>query len=55
MHTQRNRILFFGVTGLTGLAKLMLHRYMMANCFAAKGLLIAGNLPGTLLWVLGVG
>ena len=55
MHTQRNRILFFGVTGLTGLVTLMLHRYMMANCFDAKGLLIAGNLPGTLLWVLGIG
>ena len=55
MHTQRNRILFFGTTALTGLVSLMLHRYMMANCFDAKGLLIAGNLPGTLLWVLGIG
>ena len=55
MHTQRNRIFFFGSTVLTGLASLGLHRYMMENCFDHKGLLIAGNLPGTLLWVLGIG
>ena len=55
MHTQRNRIFFFGSTALTGLASLGLHRYMMENCFDHKGLLLAGNLPGTLLWVLGIG
>ena len=55
MHTQRNRIFFFGSTALTGLASLGLHRYMMENCFDHKGLLMAGNLPGTLLWVLGIG
>lgn len=55
MHTQRNRIFFFGAAALTGAATLALHRYMMANCFDAKGLLIPGNLPGTLLWVLGIG
>ena len=55
MHTLRNRILFFGVTGAAGLASLMLHNYMMDNCFDAKGLLIDGNLPGRLLWVVGIG
>lgn len=55
MHTLRNRILFFGPTLLAGLASLGLHRYMMENCFDAKGLLISGNLPGVLLWVVGVG
>ena len=55
MYTQRNRIFFFGSTALTGLASLGLHRYMMENCFDHKGLLLAGNLPGTLLWVLGIG
>ena len=55
MHTQRNRIFFFGSTALTGLASLGLHRYMMEHCFDHKGLLLAGNLPGTLLWVLGIG
>lgn len=55
MHTQRNRILFFGVTALAGLAALALHRYMIENCFDGKGLLIPGNLPGVLQWVLGIG
>lgn len=55
MHTLRNRILFFSVTGAAGLASLMLHNYMMDNCFDAKGLLIDGNLPGRLLWVVGIG
>ena len=55
MHTLRNRILFFGPTLLAGIASLGLHRYMVENCFDAKGLLIAGNLPGTLLWVVGIG
>lgn len=55
MHTLRNRILFFAPTALLGGASMLLHRYMMANCFDAKGLLVAGNLPGKLLWVLGIG
>lgn len=54
MHTLRNRFLFFGVTGAAGAASLALHRYMMENCFDAKGLLIDGNLPGKLLWVVGI-
>ena len=55
MHIQRNRILFFGSTVLAGLASMALYRYMMENCFDRKGLLIAGNLPGRLLWVVGIG
>lgn len=55
MHTLRNRILFFGPTAVLGGASMLLHRYMMETCFDAKGLLTAGNLPGKLLWVLGVG
>ena len=54
MHTLRNRIAFFGVTFAAGAASLALHRYMMENCFDAKGLLIDGNLPGRLLWVVGI-
>lgn len=54
MHTLRNRMLFFGSTALAGLSSLALHRYMMDNCFDAKGLLIAGNLPGMLLVAVGV-
>lgn len=55
MHTLRNRILFFGSAAAVGLAALGLHRYMLEHCFDAKGLLIAGNLPGKLLWVLSIG
>ena len=55
MHTLRNRILFFGPTLLAALASLVLHRYMLENCFDARGLLIPGNLPGMLLWVIGIG
>lgn len=55
MHVTRNRILFFGSALAVGFAMLGLHNYMMANCFDHKGLLIAGNLPMKLLWVLGVG
>lgn len=55
MHTQRNRILFFGSATVAGFAALGLHGYMLAHCIDAKGLLIAGNLPGKLLWVLCIG
>ena len=55
MHTLRNRILFFGPTAVLGGLSLVLHRYMMENYLDAKGLLIPGNLPGRLLWILGVG
>ena len=55
MHTQRNRIFFFCSAAAVGFAALGLHRYMLDNCFDAKGLLIAGNLPGKLLWVLCIG
>ncbi len=54
MHTLRNRILFFGVTGAAGAASLALHRYMMEHCVDARGLLLDGNLPGRLLWVVGI-
>ena len=55
MHTLRNRILFFGSSMAVGFTALGLHRYMMTSCFDDRGLLIAGNLPGKLLWVIGVG
>ena len=55
MHKQRNRLIFFGTAAAAGAASLMLHRYMMDNCFDDKGLLMAGNLPGRLLIALGVG
>lgn len=54
MHTLRNRILFFGTALAAGLASLGLHRYMMTSCVDDKGLLITGNLPGTLLWAVGI-
>ncbi len=54
MHTLRNRILLFGGTLAAGLASLGLHRYMMAACFDDRGLLVAGNLPGKLLWAVGL-
>ena len=54
MHTLRNRILFFGAALTAGLGSLGLHWYMMKNCLDEKGLLIAGNLPGKLLWALGI-
>lgn len=53
MHQFRNRIVFYGATLAAGLTSLGLHRYMMVNCFDAKGLLIAGNLPGRLLFLVG--
>lgn len=54
MHTIRNKFIFYGGTLAAGLCSLGLHRYMMDNCFDAKGLLIAGNLPGRLLVLVGV-
>lgn len=53
MHTIRNKIIFYGSTLAAGLCSLGLHRYMMDNCFDAKGLMIAGNLPGRLLVLVG--
>lgn len=53
-HKLRNRLLFFGPTVLLGGLSVLLHQYMMANCLDAKGLLIAGNLPGRLLWIIGI-
>lgn len=55
MHTLRNRILFFGSAAAVGIAALGLHQYMLMNYIDDKGLLIAGNLPGMLLWVLCIG
>ena len=55
MHTVRNRILLFGGTLAAGLLSLGLHRYMMEYCFDDKGLLVSGNLPGKLLWAVGIG
>ena len=49
----RNKWIFYGSTLAAGLASLGLHRYMMDNCFDAKGLLISGNLPGYLLLAVG--
>ena len=54
MHTLRNRILFFGAALAAGLGSLGLHRYMMSACVDEKGLLLTGNLPGMLLWGLGI-
>ena len=54
MHTLRNRIMFFGGTLAAGLLSLGLNRYMLENFIDDKGLLVAGNLPGKLLWVVGV-
>ena len=53
MHMTRNKLIFYGATLGAGLASLGLHRYMMENCFDAKGLLIAGNMPGRLLLAVG--
>lgn len=53
MHTIRNKLILYGATLTAGLSSLWLHRYMMANCVDAKGLLIAGNLPGRLLLLVG--
>ena len=55
MHRLRNQILFLVPTAAAALTALGLHRYMMANCIDDMGLLIGGNLPGKLLWVLGFG
>lgn len=53
MHRSRNNLLIYGGTVLAGASSLALHRYMMANCFDEKGLLISGNLPGWLMPVIG--
>ena len=53
MHTIRNKLIVYGATLTAGFASLGLHRYMMENCIDAKGLLIAGNLPGRLLLLVG--
>ena len=54
MHTLRNRILLFGGALAAGLASLGLYRYMMETCFDDRGLLLEGNLPGKLLWAVGI-
>ena len=54
-HTLRNRFLFFGPTLGLGLLSFYLHRTMMQTCIDGKGLLIDGNLPGRLLWLVGIG
>ena len=54
MHTLRNRIMFFGSTLAAGLLSLGLHSAMMTYYIDDKGLLMAGNLPGKLLWVVGI-
>ena len=53
MHTLRNKLLFYGAAAGAGVASLALHRSMMDNCIDGKGLLIPGNLPGTLLLAVG--
>lgn len=55
MHTTRNKLILVGAALAAGFSSLGLHRYMMANYIDAKGLLIAGNLPGRLLMLVGVG
>ena len=55
MHRLRNQILLFVPTAAAALTALGLHRYMMDNCIDDMGLLIGGNLPGKLLWVLTIG
>lgn len=55
MHRSRNKFLLLVPTILAALAALGLHRYMMDNCIDEMGLLIPGNLPGKLLWALGIG
>ena len=55
MHTLRNRIMFYVPTLLCAVAALGLHRSMMETCIDAWGLLIPGNLPGRLLWVICIG
>jgi hypothetical protein len=55
MHRLRNKVLLFVPTAAAALAALGLHRYMMENCIDHMGLLIPGNLPLKLLWVLGIG
>ena len=55
MHRLRNQILLFVPTAAAALTALGLHRYMMDNCIDDMGLLIGGNLPGKLLWVLTFG
>ena len=54
MHTLRNRVIFFGGTLAAGLLSLGLNRYMLENFIDDKGLLVAGNLPGKLLWVVAI-
>ena len=54
MHTLRNRILLFGGALAAGLASLGLHHYMTEFCIDGRGLLLEGNLPGKLLWVVGI-
>ena len=54
MHTLRNRFLIYVPTLLCAVAALGLHRYMMETCIDEWGLLIPGNLPGRLLWALGI-
>ena len=55
MHRLRNQILFFVPTAAAALTALGLHQYMMDNYIDDMGLLIGGNLPGKLLWVLTFG
>lgn len=54
MHTLRNRILLFGGALAAGLASLGLHHYMTEFCIDGRGLLLEGNLPGKLLWAVGI-
>ena len=54
MHTLRNRVIFFGGTLAAGLLSLGLNRYMLENFIDDRGLLVAGNLPQTLLWVVAI-
>lgn len=52
-HILRNRVLLFGSTVGLGLLSCALHQTMTAQYTDSKGLLIAGNLPGRLLLLIG--
>ena len=54
MHTLRNRVIFFGGTMAAGALNLVLNRYMLENLIDSKGLLVAGSLAQTLVWVVAV-
>lgn len=55
MNKLRNRIFLYGAALTAGLSSMALYRYMTETYIDDRGLLISGNLPGVLLWVVGLG